>query len=394
MIALQTIFWVSAGAMFYSYVLYPIITIILSAGKKFSTAPSTAVELPRVFILFAAYNEEAVIGKKLQTIADSDYPADKVHVWVGSDASTDNTDRIIREFTARLSNLRLFRFDDRTGKAGILNALNSQYQAMGMQGDLLILTDANVMFSIDTIRQLATSFSDPKVGLVGATILNTEVHGGISGSEKAYITRENHIKYREGLIWGAVMGAFGAGYAIRAELFPTIPSNFLMEDFYVTMHVLRMRLKAVMNPKAICYEDVPASIGEEFKRKKRISAGNFQNLSRYWKMLWPPWSGVAFAFLSHKVLRWIGPLFLFAAFVSSAILASQGFLYLVFFLIQAVLLLVALVDIGLQKARIPTGPMRFISYFCAMNAALLAGFILYWRGVSSSVWKPTERALS
>lgn len=442
---LEIIFWTCLGAMVYSYALYPLLTSVLvavrnpgrltqqgSAGRAVhSHMPRTSPEAqPTVFILFAAYNEEKVIGKKLESILSSNYPLEKIHVWVGSDCSTDGTDDIVRSFSERHAGVKLIRFPERTGKTGILNALVKDFRSLSSfqvtslraesrsrsgrseaissppemassevigthnPGSILILTDANVMFEPDTIAELVYPFQDPRIGIVGANIRNVESSEGISGQERAYIQRENRIKYREGVLWGAVMGAFGACYAIRPELFPLIPSNILMEDFYVTMHVLELRRKVVINPKAVCVEDVSVKVREEFKRKRRISAGNFQNLVRYWRLLFS-FRPAGFAFFSHKVLRWFGPFFIIGALVSCVVLAGGNAprqeIYLIALLIGSALVLLSLMDFLLLLARIHFAPLRLLSYFMAMNAALLSGLVMYVRGVKKSVWRPTER---
>lgn len=381
--------------MVYSYALYPALTSVLMLFKRRSDrgyAPQPA-DLPRVFILFAAYNEEQVIGKKLETILLSDYPLDKLNIWIGSDCSTDKTDEIVRSFSARHHGIALQRFGVRTGKSSILNTLIEAYKVQSETDDILILTDANVMFDPNMVKELVTSFADPRIGLVGANVRNMESTEGISGQERAYIQRENRIKYREGELWGAVMGAFGACYAIRPGLFPTIPPNILMEDFYVTMHVLQRKRRAIINPKAVCLEDVSVRVTEEYKRKRRISAGNFQNLARYWRLLFS-FRPAAFALFSHKLLRWMGPFFLIAALVCSGALAMNSFMYLILFLAQAALLVLSITDLLLQRAQVSIPPLRLLSYFYAMNLALLSGFFLFVRGVRTSVWRPTERQAS
>jgi cellulose synthase/poly-beta-1,6-N-acetylglucosamine synthase-like glycosyltransferase len=395
LIVLEIIFWTCVGAMLYSYIVYPLLTSVLLLIRRSPVADRNpaaleGVELPRVFVLFAAFNEETVIGKKLETLLRSDYPQDRLSIWVGSDCSTDRTDEIVQSFAHKYGNVALQRFDERSGKSNIINRLLDEYRAEARPGDLLVLTDANVMFEPDTIRELVRPFSNPLVGLVGGSVKNVETGLGISGQERTYIQRENRIKYREGELWGTVMGAFGACYAIRPELFPSIPHNILMEDFYVTMHVLNEGKKAIINPNAVCLEDVSVKVGEEFKRKRRISAGNFQNLARYWKLLFS-FRPVGFALLSHKVLRWLGPFFLLLALACSAVLAVESEVYLVLFLAQAGLIVLSLIDLALQRANVHS-PLRLLSYFYAMNLALFSGFLMFMRGVHSSVWRPTERA--
>lgn len=393
MIALEIIFWACALLIGYSYVAYPMLTSLLMLFHKTKHVHHAPAALPRVFVVFAAYNEEEVISKKLESIMASDYPKDKLYVWVGSDCSTDRTNEIITAFATKHAGIKLRAFTDRTGKTGILNKLVDEYREQAEQNDILVLTDANVMFEPPTVVELVKQFGDEAVGLVGANVLNPRYGAGISTQERAYIQRENRIKFREGALWGAVMGAFGACYAIRAELFPKMPPNTIVDDFFVTMHVLRRRKKAIIAPNAVCIEDVSVKVGQEFRRKRRISVGNFQNLSRYWTMLFS-FRPAGFAFWSHKVLRWLGPFLLIGALATSGILALESTFYLVLFLVHAGLIALGLLDLLLQQARLSVQPLRLLSYFYAMNLALLAGFFMFLGGVSTSVWRPTERTVT
>ena len=164
-----------------------------------------------------------------------------------------------------------------------------------------------------------------------------------------------------------------------------------MDDFYITMHLLEAGGKTINELDAQCYEDVSNKISEEFRRKVRISIGNFQNLGRYKHLLWPPWTGRAFAFFSHKVLRWMGPFLLLLLLFSSAILGFQTFFFGLLFAGQVLLMLAPIADALLKKLNIHVFLLRFVSHFYLMNLALLIGFFKYIKGVESNVWKPTQR---
>src|SRR4051812_10459154 len=99
MIFLQIIFWVSFIALAHTYVIYPLLLKTLSALTPLSFGRGVGGEGSKaVSILIAAYNEEKVIREKLESIFNSDYPKDKIEVMVGSDASTDRTNEIIKSF--------------------------------------------------------------------------------------------------------------------------------------------------------------------------------------------------------------------------------------------------------------------------------------------------------
>ena len=202
------------------------------------------------------------------------------------------------------------------------------------------------------------------------------------------------------------MGPFGGCYAVRKHNYTPVPNHFLVDDFYVNMSVLKQGFKCISNINANVYEDVSNDLKEEFRRKKRISAGNFQNLQKFKSLLISRRPGVAFCFLSHKVLRWLVPIlvlitlgtsiYLGTELASSAKLTELASsaklnLYLLFALVQIIFISMPLIDHILRKIGIHVLPLRFISHFVLMNLALLAGFIRYLGGIKSNVWQPTRR---
>jgi cellulose synthase/poly-beta-1,6-N-acetylglucosamine synthase-like glycosyltransferase len=343
--------------------------------------------IPSVSVIIAAFNEEKVIADKLNSILDSDFPPGKLEILIGSDASTDKTADIIKGFSGSIHPIRLTEFQERRGKPSVINDL------VGLAAnEIIILTDANVLFDKETIFKLSSHFKNEKIGLVGANILNVgQMKDGISHQETSYIARENRIKYYEGVRWGTMMGPFGGCFALRKELFKPVPANFLVDDFYICMQVLKQDFLCINELKAICYEDVSNDIKQEYKRKSRISAGNFQNLKEFSEFVFKPFSPLGFCFISHKVLRWLSPFFLLISLICLAILSSFHQIYFILFWLELLLLLSPVFDALMRKMGLHFKLLRFVSYFSYMNLALLKGFFRYLGGVRSSVWTPTLR---
>lgn len=398
MITAQLLFWFCVACMFHSYVLYPLLLQWLAKNKQQNQLvyrPSDA-ELPFLYIVFAAYNEERILRQKLESVFATQYPLSKVKVVVGSDNSSDGTNAILTEFAARHTQLSWVNFPGRTGKSGIVNQLVADIEKQYQPGadSAYIFTDANVLFTPATLFELAKHFRNPAIGQVGANILNRGMQAdGISVQEEAYIQRENRMKYWEGLNWGTMMGAFGACYAMRCNLWTPIPKAFLMEDFYLSLHVLQTGSKAIFEMQAVCYEDVSNEMQEEYKRKTRIQAGNWQNLGVYWPLLLKP-GALSFSFFSHKVLRWLGPVFIAGAYCSNLALIAYSPFYLTTFVIQNLFLIAPVLDGLLNAVGIHNRLLRFVAYFCSMNMALVSGFIMYAKGINTSAWSPTKRNLN
>jgi cellulose synthase/poly-beta-1,6-N-acetylglucosamine synthase-like glycosyltransferase len=378
----------SAYVIVHSYLVYPLFMILFTSEKERQKEKfSHRDHLPSVSILMAAYNEEQVIGEKIASVFNTSYPLDKIIFHIGSDASTDKTDAIVEDWQKKIPQIKLVRFGGRTGKSGIINAL-----AESAEADVFILTDANVIFGKDTIFNLLRHFKDENVAQVCANIIKvSKTDKGIASQEKSYIAIENRLKFLESQRWNMVMGAEGGCYAIRKNSFAPVPPKFYMDDFYITLNVLEQRKEILFDKGAIAHEDVSTQANEEYKRKIRISIGNFQNLFRYKKLLFPPWKGSAFAFWSHKVCRWMTPFSLLICFITSALLSLYYPFFIWITLLQGIGFVTPFIDriIGLNIKL-----LRFISHFYLMNLALLHGFIVYARGVDSNVWQPTKRELN
>jgi cellulose synthase/poly-beta-1,6-N-acetylglucosamine synthase-like glycosyltransferase len=366
-----------------TYLLYPAALILGGKSKRESPVLNTSLTIG---VIIAAYNEENVIAQKIQSILDSDYPLEKVSIYIGSDASTDKTNELIASFQQNYPTIYLKVFQGRSGKAFIINQL-----AKECPDDIFILTDANVFFTQNTISNLVRHFSNPKTKQVCANIIKTsDKNIQIQGLEKKYLWLENTIKLKESNTWGFVIGAEGGCYAIRRENYSPVPKNFFMDDFYITMSVIKNKGEVLFDDQAIVYEDLPSESSEEFKRKIRISIGNYQNLFEFKSLLWPLWSPISFAFISHKILRWLTPFFLILIFIVSLLLVFYQDYFIYFSAAQATLFLTPLFIPVLKKVK----PILFIAHFYNMNLALLIGYFSYLKGVKSSVWQPTPRAKS
>jgi len=396
-IFLQILFLLSVAAVVHSYLIYPIIIKYLAQQKAHNATRYTLeANMPAVFVIMAVYNEEKVLRKKLDSIFDTNYPAQKVWAIIGSDNSKDATNAILSEYAQRYKQLHWQNFAGRNGKINIINHLIDEHKPLinSYTNSVLVLTDANVFFTPDMFKHLCKHFKNERIALVGANVLNIGIKNtGISYQEQWYVQRENVIKHHEGKAFGAMMGAFGACYAIRANCFTPVPPRFIVDDFFQTLQCINLGYAAIKELEAICYEDVSDDIYEEFRRKKRISAGNFQNLYHFKRFLLPS-TGISFAFWSHKVLRWLSPFFIVLAFVSSAYLAmvQQLMLYKLAFYMQLALFSIPIIDRILKRLLGKhIKAFRFITYFYLMNIALFIGFITYLKGINTNVWKPTKR---
>jgi cellulose synthase/poly-beta-1,6-N-acetylglucosamine synthase-like glycosyltransferase len=382
----EFIFWACILLILHTYLFYPVMLRIFAAGRKeHDEAYSREDELPVVSVIISAFNEEAHIGEKIHSIFAGTYPHDRLEVVIGSDASDDRTAEIVKTMQKEYDNLLFFDFQQRRGKGNVVNDL-----VHSSKGSILVLTDANVMFDKDTLFYLVRHFKDPQIGLADTNMVNMGMKAeGISFQEKAYISREVMIKNREGRLWGAMMGPFGGCYAIRREDYEKVPSNYLVDDFYINMKIFEKGKLAINDTRSVVFEAVPDQIATEFRRKARIGTGNFQNLRTFWRLLFTARYG--FAFLSHKVIRWFGPFLLLAALAVNICLAFHSTFYLVILVFHLAVYFLPVLDFLLKKAGVHIHSLRLATHFFSMNAALFLGFFRSMGRVRSGVWERTAR---
>lgn len=382
------LFWISLLLLFHSYVLFPLIIHFLSIGRQNNQLTySINDDLPSVSFILSVFNEESILQQRIRNIFCSRYPFHLMEVLVGSDGSNDGTNEILKQLQEEFPGLKIFVYKDRRGKGNVLNDLVAQ-----ATNEILVFTDAKVLFSSEVVFELVKHFKNPNLGITGGNLVNPlNRKDGISFQESRFMAREISIKYAEGVVWGSAIGVYGACFAMRRVLFERIPEGFAVEDFYITLKTLEKGYTAIMEPDAVCYEEVPNRMDEEFRRKIRISSGNFQNLRSFLPFLFKL-NTKSFCFFSHKVIRWIGPLLLLSALIFNLLIRNHSPFYYYLFLIQIFCLLIPILDFFLKKIHIHIIPLRFVTHFYSMNLALLLGLIKYLKGAKTNVWEPTKRS--
>ncbi len=311
----------------YHHLGYP---IILRIAKKFKGQPSLPLcnaphyrmqnakssfvkaTYPQVTVIMAAYNEGEYIQEKIRNLACQDYPSDSFKVILGCDGCTDNTAALAREVLqediCKHLQLEVFDFSVNRGKVSVLNALIPKAEE-----SIVALTDVSSLVSIDALSVVAARFKDPKVGAVNGNyrLLNP----GRAG-EAVYWRYQSQIKIGEEAL-GSVLGAHGAFYAIRKELFKTLEKNTINDDFILPMRTIEKGYRVVYEARLNALELEKADPSLNWRRRLRICSGNIQQLVQLRELLHPKYRGIALAFISGKGLRVAMPfIMLFSLFGS------------------------------------------------------------------------------
>jgi cellulose synthase/poly-beta-1,6-N-acetylglucosamine synthase-like glycosyltransferase len=377
-------FWCSISVVIYAYIGYAILIWLLSrAFGRVLVAPITNDdELPTATLVLAAYNEDVVIEERLRNALSMDYPPAKYEIVVGSDGCTDRTAEIVRGFAGQ--GVKLLDFSQNRGKASVLNDA-----VAASTGEILLMSDANTRVDTAAARRLVRWFRDPQVGaVVGRLVLVDPTTG--RNADGLYWKYETFLKRCESRL-GALLGANGAIYAIRRILYEPIPSGTIVDDFVIPLLAKqRTGCGIIYDCDAVATEETPPDVGSEFHRRSRIGAGGFQSIGMLWRLLDPRRGWVAFAFLSHKVLRWFCPFFLIAAFIANLLLAGSplyGAILVAHVAFYVVAMILAFVPAGVKVLR----PLRLTTMFVSMNAALLVGFFRWLGRRQRGTWRRTAR---
>jgi cellulose synthase/poly-beta-1,6-N-acetylglucosamine synthase-like glycosyltransferase len=384
----EGVFWTSFIGVVYTYVLYPLLLVIATAIKKMLTRHNVKFthrgnnsSTPFfVSVVVPAHNEERVLENKLRNLQRTVYPHDRIEFLVGSDGSTDRTADILR--TARLPGLKARIFPERRGKAAVLNELIPK-----ADGEIIILSDANTFCLPTTIEKLVQHFSDPSIGAVCGELTLDADSNTVGGVGEGYYWRyENRMKQMESDLCTTV-GATGAVYAIRKNLFKPLPEHKpVMDDFVIPLNIAKQGYAVRYEPAASAHERPSNSVIGEFRRKVRIGAANFYGLSEFVSLLHPRYGFVAFALWSRKILRWCVPFFLIMTVAASLVLAGESRFFYVVSVLEGAFCAIALCGVILEKANLKIGAFGLPYYFLAMNLALFLGFIKFLIGREPATW--------
>lgn len=377
---IEVILWSLLCMVLYTYVIYPAIMIILPKRRKTASLHPSVEYFPSVSVIIAAYNEESIINERIKNLYELGYPEGKIEFIIGSDGSDDHTNEILRSFI--LPNLHIELFSVRRGKANVINDLINK-----ANGELIIFSDANTMYEKTTVYSLVKHFNYPSVGAVcGDLRLHTNITTASEIGESWYWRYENFLKRMESN-FSTLIGATGAVYAIRKSLYKPLPtSKTVMDDFLIPLEIVKKGFRVVYEPDAVAYENAAGTVSREFRRKVRIGAANFNGISEFISLLHPRYGFVAFALLSHKIIRWFVPFLLLGVFIANVVLSLTSEFYMWLLFAQLGFIIFGLLGFILEKFKLNIGILSFPYYFIAMNLALFIGFLSSILGRQKPTW--------
>jgi cellulose synthase/poly-beta-1,6-N-acetylglucosamine synthase-like glycosyltransferase len=364
----------------YAYVVYPLLLRLFARLRPTPVQWGDPPDWPSISITIPAYNEERAIRRTIESLLALDYPADRRQILIVSDASTDATDAIVREYANR--GVELLRLPERAGKTAGENAAVPL-----LRGEIVVNTDATIRILPDSLKPLIRVFQDPTIGAAsGRDVSVGDITAERTAGESGYVDYEMRVRSLETRV-GSIIGASGCFYAIRRSIVDSRFPAALSRDFASPLRARKLGYRTVSVDEAICLVARTASLEKEFTRKVRTMARGLETL-RYMRELLNPIRYGSFAWMlwSHKLCRWLVPFAMIVALVDSAMVAPASPFYLALFVIQIAFYVAA---VGGLMTRAST--LRIPAFFVLVNVAILTAWFRYAAGERMTTWRPSER---
>lgn len=381
MLAVTIIFFFSVGVLSYTLLGYPLLTLALAAliNRRVDKKAIT----PSVTFLIAAYNEEDVIGEKLEQTLALDYPRDKLQIVVASDGSSDRTEEIVSGFAD--FGVILYRSEGRKGKTQTLNGAI----AACATGDIIVFSDATGIYNDQAIRELVANFNDPTIGCVTGRVAYAYGEDSNSKGFRFYQRFALAIRRAESR-FGSQTSVSGSIHAMRRELFQPGRPEFSL-DVIDAVHTAVRGYRIVYENDAQSLETSRTSMASEFRCRVRISVRGVSMIpyvftrlvaSRQWSYL--------FQMISHKFLRWWMWLFLVLALVSNIALIGASMWFRSILLLQSAFYVTAILGLLAARKSIAIPLVSSAAFFVMGNAAMCVGALKRLWGASMATWEPAR----
>jgi cellulose synthase/poly-beta-1,6-N-acetylglucosamine synthase-like glycosyltransferase len=361
--------FIAVGSLFllaYTWIGYP--ALIVSLQRLFAFPVARSSIYPHISIILAVHNEQACVEEKLRDCLNLKYPADRIEILVCSDHSTDETEPLVEQFALRDTRIRLLRTCGRAGKSGAQNQAAEQ-----AKGEILLFTDANTRMDSAVLEQLVENFSDPRVGLVTATVNFLQPKGAVPQGQRLYWRYELLIRQAESDL-GILAKASGQALAVRRILFRPMQPCY-GDDCILPLEVRIQGYRVVHERRAVVTDTMPHTLKGEMQARIRMTARNWTGTLSQMAILNPlRFPITSWSLISHKVLRWLSPLFLFVLFAASMTAALHS-RWVWLFLMQGAFYASALLGWQCVRRGKGAGVFGYPFAFCLANLGFFFGFV-------------------
>ncbi|MFC1590024.1 glycosyltransferase family 2 protein [Candidatus Omnitrophota bacterium] len=359
---MRLFFWVCVALIIYHFLVYPGIVWILA---RIIPRPVKKKEVfPKVSLVIPIYNEENIAEEKILNSLNLDYPKEKLEILFASDGSDDGTEDIIKRYSDK--GIRLFANPENTGKTELINRAVPR-----AEGEIVVLSDASGILNRGSIREMVKNFNDPEVGCVcGIYRISSRDKSQVDEFEERYFDFETALKINESLIY-TTLGGPGAIYAIRKNLFRPLERDLINEDFLVSSNVVMQGFRTVYEEKALLHDRISTALKDEFRRRIRIGAGNWQQAFLMKDFLKTKRYFIIWQLLSHKILRTFVPFPLI--FILAGSMYLDGLIYRIILTMSMSFISLASIGWILHRKKISNALFYVPFYICIGSLAYLVG---------------------
>ena len=394
LVLLKILFWACLALVVYTYVGYGVVLWLMVRLKRLfmkkETLPELPAddELPTVTLMICAYNERDIIEEKMENIRQLRYPRERFCIMWVTDGSSDDSNELL----AAYPEVTLVFSPERKGKAAAM-----QHGLRENKAEIVVFTDANTMLNADAINEIVRQMMRSNVSCVSGEKRVAARQDGQAAAEGEglYWKYESTLKRWDSELYSA-MGAAGELFAVRMEHYREAPSNALLDDFMMSMLILKDGHRIAYTSDAYAMEYGSADMQEESKRKRRIAAGGLQSI--WWlRSLMNPFTHpkVFFQFISHRVLRWsITPVALMALIPLNValVLMKGGTVYTVIWILQILFYAAAFVGYMLASKGKKSKLLYVPYYFLFMNVNVFLGVRYLMTHSTSGTGEKAKRA--
>jgi poly-beta-1,6-N-acetyl-D-glucosamine synthase len=378
MFPLEIVFWAAFAVVGYTFLGYPLVLAL--AGRFWQRPRRIGPVQTSVSIVLAVHNEEKTLGRRLDELTAMlracGLPGE---IIVVSDGSTDGSVAVARQFEDR--GVRVVEIAQNQGKAAALSQALAE-----AKHEVVVFADARQRWADDALARLLENFADPQVGAVSGDLV-LEAAPGVMAGVGLYWRYEKWLRRAESRVASQV-GVTGAISAARRELLPrAIPPGTLLDDVYWPLCIAMRGYRVVHDERARAYDRLPENPRDEFRRKVRTLAGNYQMLTLLPGSLLPWRNPVWLQWVSHKLLRLAVPWALMVMFSCNVSLLSDV-LYTGIFAAQ--IAGYGLATLGLVPA---LGRARLLAAgasFLVLNAAAWLAFWVWISGQARQSWRKVD----
>ena len=246
---------------------------------------SKNADVPKISLLIAAKNEEAVIDNSIAMLCSLDYPSDKYEVWAIDDRSTDNTPAILDRLALKYPQLKVVHRTANAsgGKSGALNQVIPQ-----TSGDIIGVFDADAKVSTNLLKQVVPLFDESKLGAV-------QVRKAIANSADNFWTKGQAVEMaldsyvqQQRIALGGIGELRGNGqFVSRTALYScggwneeTITDDL---DLTIRLHLDDWKIGFLLTPPVL--EEGVTKASSLWHQRNRWAEGGYQRYLDYWRYI-------------------------------------------------------------------------------------------------------------